>query len=42
MKTSHSMCISKILTDLYFTEQRINTKNTFSGVVSSVLVLKMR
>ena len=41
MKTSHIMCISKILTDLCFTKQRIKTKNTFAKVVYSVLVVKM-
>ena len=41
MKTSHIMCISKILTDLCFTKQRIETKNTFVRVVYSVLVLKI-
>ena len=41
MKTSHMMCISKILTDLSFTKQRIKTKNTFVRVVYSVLVVKM-
>ena len=35
------MCISKILTDLCFTKQRIKTKNTFVKVVYSVLVVKM-
>ena len=29
MKTSHIMCISKILTDLCFTKQRIKTKKYF-------------
>ena len=38
MKTSHIMCISNILTDLYFTKQRRKTKNTFTKVAYSVLV----
>ena len=40
MKTSHMMCISKILTDLSFTKQRIKTKNTFVRVVYSVSVVE--
>ena len=35
------MCKSKILTDLFFTKQKIKTKNTFTKVVYSVLVVKM-
>ena len=41
MKASNIMCISKILTDLCFTKQRIETKNTFVRVAYSVLVLKV-
>ena len=41
MKTSHNMCTSKILTDLYFAKQRIKTKNTFASVVYGALVVKM-
>ena len=41
IKTSHVTCISKILTDLCFTKQRIKTKNTFAKVVYRVLVVKM-
>ena len=41
MKTSHIKCTSKILKDLYFTMQKIKTKNTFARVVYSVLVVKM-
>ena len=41
MKTSHSMCTSKILTDLCFTKQKPRTKNTFVKVVYSVLVVKI-
>ena len=41
MKRSHIMHISKILTDLCFTKQRIKTKNNFAKVVYSVLVVKM-
>ena len=40
MKTSHIMCISKILTDLCFTKQKIKTKNTFARVASNVFVVK--
>ena len=40
MKTSHITWISKILTDLCFTKQRIKTKITFAKVVYSVLVVK--
>ena len=35
------MCKSKILTDLFFTKQKIKTKNTFTKVVYSVLLVKM-
>ena len=41
MKTSHIMCISKILTDLYFTKRKITTKTTFVRIAYSVLVVKM-
>ena len=41
MKTSHIMCMSKILAGLCFTKQRIKTKNYFVRVVCSVLLLKM-
>ena len=41
MMTSHITCTSKILTNLCFTKQRIKTKNIFSRVVYSVLVVKM-
>ena len=41
MKASHITCMSKILTDLCFTTQRIKTKNTFPLVVGSILVVKM-
>ena len=40
MKTSPIVCISKILTDLCFTKQRIKTKNIFARVVYSVAVVK--
>ena len=40
-KTSHIMCISKILTDSCFTKQKIKTENSFSKVVNSVLGVKM-
>ena len=33
MKTSHTMCKSKILTDLCLTKQKIKAKNTFVKVV---------
>ena len=41
MVINHILCISKILTDLCFTKQKIKTKNTFEGVVCSALVVKM-
>ena len=41
MKTSHIMCISKILADLCFKKQRIKTKKTSARVVYSALVVKM-
>ena len=41
MKTSHTTCIWKILTDLCFTKQKIKIKTTFAKVVYSVLVVKM-
>ena len=41
MKKTHIMCISKKFTDLCFTKQRINAKNTFVKVVYSVLLVKM-
>ena len=41
MKTSHIMCTSKVLTDLCFTKQRIETENTFAKVVYCALVVKM-
>ena len=39
MMTSHIMCTSKISTDLYFTKQKIKTKNGFAEVVYSESVL---
>ena len=41
MKTNHIKCISKILTDLCFTKQKIKTKNTFEKDVYSALVVKI-
>ena len=41
MKISHIMRISKIFTDLFFTKQKIKTKNTFERVAYSVIVVKM-
>ena len=41
MKTSHIMCVSKFVTDLCFTNQKIKTKNTFVKVVSNALVVRM-
>ena len=35
------MCISKTLTDLCFTKQKIKTKNGFVEAVYSVLVVEM-
>ena len=40
MKISLTMCISKILTDLYAIKQKIKTKNIFVNVVYNVLVLE--
>ena len=37
----HTMCTSKILTDLCFTEKIIKTKNTFARVAYSVFIAKM-
>ena len=41
MAINHTMCTSKILTDLWFTKQKIKTKNTIVRVAYSVLVVKM-
>ena len=41
MKRSHITCISKILTDLCFTKQKIKTNNIFARVVYSALEVKM-
>ena len=41
MVINRIMCISKTLTDLCFTKQKIKTKNTFANVAYSVLVVKM-
>ena len=35
------MSISNVLKDLYFTKQKIKTKNSFASVIYSVLVVKM-
>ena len=40
-ENNYITCISQILIDLCFTKQRIGTKNTFTRVVCSVLVVKM-
>ena len=40
MVINHTMCTSKILTDLCFTKQKIKTKNTFVRVVYRPLVVK--
>ena len=40
MMINHSMCTSKILTDLCFRKQNMKTKNGFVEVVWSVLVVK--
>ena len=42
MVINHIMCTSKILTDLYFTKQKIRTKNTFAKVAYSVLLTELR
>ena len=41
MKTSHIMCTSKILTDLYCLKQKIKTKNTCEKVLYGVSVVKI-
>ena len=41
MKTIHIMCISKILTDLCFTKQRIKKTKILLQVVCSILAAKM-
>ena len=41
MVINRIMCISKTLTDLCFTKQKIKTKNTFANVAYSILVVKM-
>ena len=41
MVKNHISCISKNLTNLCLTKQRIKTKNTFARVVYSALVVKM-
>ena len=38
---SHIMCTSKILKDLCLTKPKIKTKNSFIGVVFSVLIVKV-
>ena len=40
MKTSHIMCISKILADVFFTKQRIKIKSTFARVACIVFSSK--
>ena len=39
MMINHIICTLKILTDLYFTKQKIKTKNGFVRVVYSVLAV---
>ena len=41
MMINHTMCTSKILTDLCFIKQKIKTKNIFAKVFYSVLVVKV-
>ena len=41
MKTSHTMCTSKIFTGLCSTKQKIRTKNIFANVACSVLVVNV-
>ena len=41
IKKSHIMCISGILADACFTKQRAKPKDTFAGVIYSVLLVKM-
>ena len=33
MKINHTMCISRVLTDLYATKQKIRIRNIFANVV---------
>ena len=40
-KVNHIVCISKMLTDLCFTKQKIETKNAFAKVVYNVEVANM-
>ena len=40
MKISHTMFISKILTDLCAIRLKIRIKNTFSNIVYNLLVVK--
>ena len=40
MKINHTMCISKILTDLCVIKQKIKVKNIFANVVYNVLVVR--
>ena len=41
MMINHIICTLKILTDLFFTKQKIKTKNGFIEAVYSVLVVKI-
>ena len=40
MKINRTMCISKILTDLFVIKQKIKIKNVFENAVYNVLVVK--
>ena len=41
MVINHTMCTSKILTDLCFTKQKIKTKNPIVRVAYNALIVKM-
>ena len=40
MKMNHTICKSKILTDLSVIKQKVKIKKTFANVVYTVLVVK--
>ena len=40
MKTSHTMSVSKILTNFSSIRQNIKIKNTFADIANNVLVVK--
>ena len=40
MKINITMCMSKILTDLYARKQKVKIKNIFANIVYSALVVR--